>query len=88
MKAVNAGCVTLGAESAAESMISEYNLQDTPAGIPETAQDEVFIAYKAPEIGEREKLLGEALSLSRHCNPKGWYFIKANHMIFVLFVYS
>ena len=35
----------------------------------------MFIAYKGLEIVESYRLLGENLF-----DPKGWHFIKANHM--------
>ena len=60
-------------------MISIFNLNNIPLICisEETAQDEKFVAYGL-EIGESEKLLGEALS--KYINPKGWHFLKANHM--------
>ena len=61
-------------------MISKYNMQNIPQRCiyEETAQDEMFVAYNVPEIGDSKELLSEALS--KYFNPKGWHFIKANDM--------
>ena len=78
MKAVTVGRIKLSVVS--ESMISKYNLHNNPLRCisEETAQDEMFVAYNCPEIGESITLLGE--TLSKYLYPKGWQFIKANHM--------
>ena len=72
------GCIKLSMESVAESMISKYNLHNNPLRSisEETGQDEMFISYNGPEIGESDGLLSEALT--KHFKPKVWHFVKQN----------
>ena len=60
----------------AEFMVSKYNLHNNPLRSisEENANDEIFLSYNGPEIGESDGLLSEVLT--RHFNPKGWHFVK------------
>ena len=51
--------------SVAGSVISVYNLHNSKlrAINEETADDELFLVYNCPEIGEAEDVLSEALDL-------------------------
>jgi hypothetical protein len=70
----------LSVESVAESMISKYNLHNNaPRSISEENEnDEMFLSYNGPKIGGSDGLLREGHT--RHFNPKGWHFVKQNHM--------
>ena len=66
MQAISVGCIKLSVDSVAESIISKYNLHNNPLRSisEETAQDEMFISYNGPEIGESDE------ALTKHFKPK------------------
>ena len=76
MQAISVGCIKLSEESVAESMISRYNIhnQELRKVSEETANNEMFIAYNGPEIGESNQLLVDALK--EHFKHKDWHFVK------------
>ena len=39
---------------------------------------QMFLSYNGPDLGESDGLLCE--DLTRHFNPKGWHFVKQNHL--------
>ena len=62
MRATYEACVKRSVESVAESVISVYNQHNCKIrNIGEqNANDELFVAYNGPEIGEVEEVLRDA----------------------------
>ena len=65
MRATYEASVKLSVESVAESVISVYNLHNNQLRKlnEDTANDELFVAYNGPEIGEADEVLRQALNL-------------------------
>ena len=76
MRATYEASIKLSVESVAEYVISIYNLHNSKIrNIKEdTANDELFIVYNGPEIGEADKVLMEALDLHFSKSRDGWHF--------------
>ena len=79
LRAAFEASIKLSVESVAESVISVYNLHNTKlrAINEETADDELFVVYNGPEIGEAEEVLSEALDL-HFKDSRGWHFTTNN----------
>jgi hypothetical protein len=78
IQAICVCCIKLSVESAAELMISKYNIHNNELRCisEETALSEMFVAYNGQEIGESSKLLSEVLT--EHFKPKGCHFVTHN----------
>ena len=76
MRATYEASVKLSVESVAESVISVYNLHNNQLRKlnEDTANDELFVAYNGPEIGEADEVLRQALNLHFSKTRGGWNF--------------
>ena len=65
MRATYEACIKMSVESVAESVISIYNLHNSKIRNmkEDTANNEMFVAFNGPEIGEADEVLREALNL-------------------------
>ena len=76
LRATYEASIKLSVESVAESVISVYNLHNSkvrPIG-EETLNDELFIAFNGPELGEADKTLSKALDLHFASRGGRWHF--------------
>ena len=76
LRATYEASIKLSVESVAESVISVYNLHNSKVRNigEETANDELFIAFNGPEIGEADETLAAALDLHFAKNNGQWHF--------------
>ena len=76
MRATYEACVKISVESVAESVISVYNQHNSKIRNigEENANNEFFIAYNGPEIGEADEVLRDALDLHFSKSRLGWHF--------------
>ena len=76
MRATYEASIKVSVESVAESVISIYNLHNNKHRkiSEETANDELFVAYNGPEIGEADEVLRKALNLHFSQTKRGWNF--------------
>ena len=76
LRATYEASIKLSVESVAESVISVYNLHNSKVRpiSEETANDELFIAFNGPEMGEADETLKEALNLHFAKKHGHWNF--------------
>jgi hypothetical protein len=69
-------CIKISVESVAESVISVYNQHNSNIRNigEENANNELFVVYNGPEIGEADEMLKEALDLQVSKSRLGWHF--------------
>ena len=76
LRATYEASIKLSVESVAESVISVYNLHNSKVRNigDETANNELFIAFNGPEIGEADETLAAILDLHFAKNNGQWHF--------------
>ena len=76
MRATYEASLKVSIESVAESVISVYNLHNNKFRkiSEDTANDELFVAFNGPEIGEADEVLRQALNLHFGQTRGGWNF--------------
>ena len=82
MRATYEAFIKISVESLAESesIISIYNQHNSKIrNISEdNANDELFISFNGPEVGEADNILKQALDLHFAKHGKGWHFSTNN----------
>ena len=74
LRATYEGCFKISVEIVAESVISVYNSQNSKIRpiSEDNVNDELFIAYNGPEMGEADYIIKDALDLHFSKLRLGW----------------